>query len=168
MQHMTVNGKTDVWPSWYNKTKSSGITNETMTFDSISKKKATDCTPAETRIDVTVSKIIDPMTKKETFYAGGYDTENEDDVHSCSDAKPKVNSINVKQEGAVWKITANISNGRYYLQSYTISVNGSAAKSGEISSSGEVSYETSEEPTNVSVRVTDTAGYSATSSWSKK
>lgn len=168
LQHMTVNGKTDIWPSWYNKKTSSGITNETMTFDSVSKKKATDCTPAETRIDVTVSKIIDPMTKKETLYAGGYDTENEDDVHTCGDAKPNA-SISVNDNGnGTWTITANISNGRYYLKSYTISVNGAAVKSGDISQSGAVTYDSSEEPTSVSVRVTDTAGYSATASWSKK
>ena len=168
LQRMTVNGKTDIWPSWYNKKTSSGITNETMTFDSVSKKKATDCTPAETRIDVTVSKIIDPMTKKETLYAGGYDTENEDDVHTCGDAKPNA-SISVNDNGnGTWTITANISNGRYYLKSYTISVNGAAVKSGDISQSGVVTYDSSEEPTSVSIRVTDTAGYSATASWSKK
>ena len=168
LQHMTVNGKTDIWPSWYNKKTSSGITNETMTFDSVSKKKATDCTPAETRIDVTVSKIIDPMTKKETLYAGGYDTENEDDVHTCGDAKPNA-SISVHDNGnGTWTITANISNGRYYLKSYTISVNGAAVKSGDISQSGAVTYDSSEEPTSASIRVTDTAGYSTTASWSKK
>ena len=168
LQHMTVNGKTDIWPSWYNKKTSSGITNETMTFDSVSKKKATDCTPVETRIDVTVSKIIDPMTKKETLYAGGYDTENEDDVHTCGDAKPNA-SISVHDNGnGTWTITANISNGRYYLKSYTISVNGAAVKSGDISQSGAVTYDSSEEPTSASIRVTDTAGYSTTASWSKK
>ena len=166
-QHMSVNGKNDIWPSWYNKTKSSGITNTTMTFDSISKKKATDCTPAETRIDVTVSKIIDPMTKKETFYAGGYDTENEDDVHSCSDAKPSV-SIDVHDNrNGTWTISANVTNGRYYLQNYTISVNGSSVKSGEISTGSTVAYDSSEEPTSASIRVTDTAGYTATASWSE-
>ena len=168
LQHMTVNGKADIWPSWYNKKTSSGITNETMTFDSVSKKKATDCSPAETRIDVTVSKIIDPMTKKETLYAGGYDTENEDDVHTCGDAKPNA-SISVHDNGnGTWTITANISNGRYYLKSYTISVNGAAVKSGDISQSGAVTYDSSEEPTSASIRVTDTAGYSTTASWSKK
>ena len=168
LQHMTVNGKADIWPSWYNKKTSSGITNETMTFDSVSKKKATDCTPAETRIDVTVSKIIDPMTKKETLYAGGYDTENEDDVHTCGDAKPNA-SISVHDNGnGTWTITANISNGRYYLKSYTISVNGTAVKSGDISQSGVVTYDSSEEPTSASIRVTETAGSSTTASWSKK
>ncbi len=165
MQHMTVNGKTDIWPSWYNKGKSSGITNETMIFDRISKKKATDCTPAETREEVTVSKMIDPMTNQEVFYASGYDTENEDDVHACGDAKPTA-SINVTQSGAGWKVTASISNGRYYLQNYTLSVNGSTVKSGDISTSGSITYETTEQPTSVSIVVNDSAGYSTTSSWS--
>ncbi len=168
MQHMSVNGKNDVWPSWYNKTKSSGITEETMAFDSVSKKKATDCTPAETRIDVTVSKIIDPMTKQEHFYAGGYDTENEDDVHSCSDAKPSVSMSVTDNKNGTWTVTANIKNGRYYLQNYSINVNGGLVKSADISTSGTVTYDTSEEPTSASVRVTDTAGYSASASWSKK
>ena len=165
MQHMTVNGKTDIWPSWYNKGKSSGITNETMIFDRISKKKATDCTPAETREEVTVSKMIDPMTNQEVFYASGYDTENEDDVHACGDAKPTA-SINVTQSGAGWKVTASISNGRYYLQNYTLSVNGSTVKSGDISTSGSITYETTEQPTSASIVVNDSAGYSTTSSWS--
>jgi len=80
-----------------------------------------------------------------------------------------VASIDVKNNGnGTWTVTASISNGRYYLQSYTISVNGTAAKSGEISASGTVTYDTSEEPTSASVRVTDTAGYSVTANWSKK
>ena len=168
MQHMTVNGRADIWPSWYNKSKSSGITNETMTFDSISKKKATNCTPAETRIEVTVSKILDPMTKKEVYYAGGYDTENEDDVHSCSDAKPNASISVVDNHNGTWTITANITNGRYYLKNYTISVNGTAVKNGDISTSGAVTYDSSAEPTSVSVSVTDTGGYASTASWSKK
>ena len=106
MQHMSVNGKNDIWPSWYNKSKSSGITNTTMTFDSISKKKATDCTPAETRIDVTVSKIIDPMTKKEAFYAGGYDTENEDDVHSAvTQSQAQAFSYRDNPQNGTWTVT---------------------------------------------------------------
>ena len=164
MQHMSVNGRNDIWPSWYNKGKSSGISEETMTFDSISKKKATDCTPAETRVDVTVSKVIDPMTQKEVLYAGGYDTENEDDVHGCGDAKPSA-SIKVTQNGDKWTVTASISNGRYYLQNYTLTVNGQSVKSGEISTSGDITYESATEPTSASVRVSDTAGYSTTTNW---
>ncbi|MBR3177170.1 penicillin-binding protein [Candidatus Saccharibacteria bacterium] len=167
MQHMAVNGRTDIWPSWYNKSKSSGISNEKMMFDSVSKKKATDCTPEETRIEVEVSKMIDPMTGKEVFYAGGYDTENEDDVHQCSDAKPNASiSVSANDDGT-WTVSAALSNGRYYLQNYSLSVNGTGVKSGEISTSGTITYVSSEEPTSASVRVTDTGGYSTTVNWSK-
>ena len=37
----------------------SGISKDNMTFDSISKKKATDCTPEETRVTVEVTKTYD-------------------------------------------------------------------------------------------------------------
>jgi penicillin-binding protein 1A len=167
MQHMTVNGKNDIWPSWYNKSKSSGITNEKMVFDSVSKKKATDCTPDETRIEVTVSKIVDPMTKKVVYYAGGYDTENEDDVHKCDDTKPSASISVTDNNDGTWTVSASLSNGRYYLQNYSISVNGTSVKSGEISTSGTITYNATEKPTNVSVRVTDSAGYSSTASWSE-
>ncbi len=167
MQHMSVNGKNDIWPSWYSKTKSSGISEETMTFDSISKKKATDCTPAGTRVDVTVSKIIDPMTNEEHLSADGYDTENSDDVHQCDDAKPGA-SVSVSENGdGTWTVTASFSNGRYYLQSYTINVNDTVVKSGEISKTGTITYVSTTEPTKASVSVRDTAGYTASNSWSK-
>jgi len=160
MQHMSVNGKNDIWPSWYNKSKSSGITNETMTFDSISKKKATDCTPAETRVEVTVSKIIDPMTKKEHFYAGGYDTENEDDVHQCGDAKPSI-SIGNPQNG---KVDITFKNGRYKLQNYTVTIDGKNM-SGELSGATETKvFDCGEGAKNISVKVTDAAGYTASAS----
>ena len=167
MQHMSVNGKNDIWPSWYNKSKSSGITNEKMVFDSVSKKKATDCTPEETRIEVEVSKMIDPMTGKEVFYAGGYDTENEDDVHQCGDAKPNASISVTENEDGTWTVSANISNGRYYLQNYSLTVNGTNVKSGEISASGTITYVSNTEPTSASVHVTDTGGYATTADWKK-
>ena len=166
MQHMTVNGKTDIWPSWYNKNKSSGISNEKMIFDSVSKKKATDCTPDETKIEVTVSKMVDPMTGKEVFYAGGYDTENEDDVHKCDDKKPGI-SISDPELNAdgTYTVTVNFSNGRYSLQNYTITVDGKDF-SGDIGSSGGAKtvgpFDTA--PKNVSARVTDSGGYSSSNS----
>ena len=167
MQHMTVNGHADIWPSWYNKSKSSGISEEKMTFDSISKKKATDCTPAETRIEVTVSKMIDPMTEKEVYYSGDYDTENDDDVHQCSDAKPAV-SVNAPSGGAgAWNVTFVAKNGRYSLQNYSISINGTNVKNGELTASGgTITYTSAEEPKSISVTIKDSAGYTATNSWS--
>jgi len=175
MQTLTVNGKTDIWPSWYNKSKSS-IKTEKMVFDSVSKKKATDCTPESTRVEVSVTKMIDPMTQKEVFYSSDYDTEHEDDVHVCGDAKPTV-SISIKEntttspgEGGEapitkksWTITATAAFGRYELSSYTLSVNGQEVESGPLAANGgTIEYTTTTKPTNVSFTAKDSAGYSAT------
>ncbi len=175
MQTLTVNGKTDIWPSWYNKSKSS-IKSETMVFDSISKKKATDCTPQETRVEVSVTKMIDPMTQKEVFYSSEYDAENEDDVHVCGDAKPTA-SISISEKtttspgegGSVpaksWTISASAAFGRYELSEYTLTVNGQVVESGSLpASGGKIEYTTTTKPTNVSFTVKDSAGYSATAS----
>ncbi|MBR5419005.1 penicillin-binding protein [Candidatus Saccharibacteria bacterium] len=168
MKHMSVNGKNDIWPSWYDKKKSSGISEEKMTFDSISKKKATDCTPAETRVEATVSKMIDPMTEKEIYYSGEYDTEKEDDVHQCSDKKPGVSVSQPTGSNGNWTISFVASNGRYSLQNYSISINGTNVKNGELSASGgTITYASNYDTINsVSVTVKDSAGYTATNSWS--
>ncbi|MBP7775318.1 MAG: penicillin-binding protein, partial [Candidatus Saccharimonas sp.] len=79
----------EVYPSYWN--KSSGITNTKATFDRVSKKKATDCTPTAAKIELSVSKITDPYTKKDIISApDGYDGSADDDIHSCSDPKPYV------------------------------------------------------------------------------
>jgi len=168
MKHMSVNGKNDIWPSWYDKKKSSGISEEKMVFDSISKKKATDCTPAETRVEATVSKMIDPMTEKEIYYSGEYDTEKEDDVHQCSDKKPGVSVSQPTGSNGNWTISFVASNGRYSLQNYSISINGTNVKNGELSASGgTITYTSNYDTINsVSVTVKDSAGYTTTNSWS--
>ena len=167
MQHMTVNGKADIWPSWYNKTTSSGISKEKMVFDSISKKLATDCTPASTRIEVEVEKMLDPMTQEESIYAEGYLPEEEDDVHSCSDAKPSVGTISVGGSEGAWTISVTLKNGKYTLEHYSISVNGKAVKDGSVTSTETVTFTSETEPTSISVSLRDAAGYTASGSWSK-
>lgn len=167
MQHMTVNGKADIWPSWYNKTTSSGISKEKMVFDSISKKLATDCTPASTRIEVEVEKMLDPMTQEESIYAEGYLPEEEDDVHSCSDAKPSVGTISVGGSEGAWTISVTLKNGKYTLEHYSISVNGKAVKDGSVTATETVTFTSETEPTSISVSLRDAAGYTASGSWSK-
>ncbi len=167
MQHMTVNGKADIWPSWYNKTTSSGISKDKMVFDSISKKLATDCTPASTRIEVEVEKMLDPMTQEESIYAEGYLPEEEDDVHSCSDAKPSVGTISVGGSEGAWTISVTLKNGKYTLEHYSISVNGKAVKDGSVTATETVTVTSETEPTSISVSLRDAAGYTASGSWSK-
>lgn len=101
----------ELYPSYYN--RSSGQTNMMMTFDKVSKKKATDCTPADARVDIQVLKVVDPYTKRESISApDGYDANADDDVHSCSDTKPNV-SLNVRGNNAEVSYTA----GKFPLRS---------------------------------------------------
>ncbi len=170
MTRQTINGKNDIWPSWYSQ-KKSGITSETMTFDSISRKLATDCTPAETRVEISISKIIDPMTQKEIVYSSDYDTENEDTVHSCSDVRPTA-SVKVSgdpnpsddgdEASGTWTIEASASRGTFPLSKYELRVNGVLVKSESYTNT--VEYTTTTKPTSVSFKIIDEGGYTATAS----
>ena len=86
---MTVAGRTDIWPSWFD--AKAGIKTETITFDKVSKKKATACTPETAKEEIEISKTEDPIYKKEIISAPeGYDPEADDDIHNCTDVKPEV------------------------------------------------------------------------------
>lgn len=88
IQTLTVNGKTDIWPSWYN-SKTSGVTTETLTFNKYTYKLATSCTPESQKVQVEATKTIDPMTRKEIWNVPEpYNREEEDD---CSYKAPTVN-----------------------------------------------------------------------------
>ena len=168
MKRATINGKNDVWPSWYNQ-KNSGISNEDMVFDSVSRKVATDCTPAETRVTVTISKIWDPMTQKDELVSTDYDTENQDDLHKCTDKRPTA-SISVthkagegEEDEGTWTITASAKFGTFKLSTYELRVNGALVKSGGLGAeSGQVVYETTTEPKNINFKVVDVGGYTTT------
>jgi len=166
IKHTTINGVYDYWPSWYTQ-KSSGISSTTKTFDRISKKLATNCTPAETKVEAQVTKIIDPMTKKESYSSGEYNPNAKDDIHSCDDERPiasvYVSSVSGDDEGENWTVKAEASSRTFGLNSYTLIVNGQTVKSGGLSASGEiVEYSTSTKPTSVSFKVEDEAGYVTT------
>ena len=162
MKRATINGKNDIWPSWYNQSKS-GITSEKLTFDSISHKLATDCTPPETRVEVTVSKILDPMTNKESYYASDYDAENTDSVHSCDDKRPTA-SVSVggggggDDESGSWYINYSASSLDSSISSCELRVNNAV-----VSTSCSGKYNTTTDPIGkISFRVTDVRGYVTT------
>ena len=159
---MSVNGRTDIWPSWYGKNKNDNTT-EKKIFDSISKKLATDCTPDETRIEVSVSKIVDPVLNKVEYYADGYDAQSDDDVHQCSDKKPTA-SVSISDDDSsgttMYTVSGTARFGTYSLKSYTLTVNGTVVKSGELDGvSDEITYETNVKPSSVVFTVEDVAGY---------
>jgi penicillin-binding protein 1A len=152
----TVNGKTDIWPSWFD-TKNSGVKKQTMTFDTISKKKATNCTPDATRTNVEVLIINDPVTKKDIITAEGYDPEHDDDVHKCTDTKPSASL----SSGPPYTIT--ITPGTWQPASYTIYIDGLAISSGNVSSLNvTISPNPSYVGKPITIRVVDEAGYDVT------
>lgn len=156
----TIGGQ--LYPSYY--TKSQGTSQNKMTFDTISKRKATNCTPPAAQIQLTVIKTTDPYTKKPVITApDGYDANDDDNAHSCNDAKPSINSINGNNGTA----TIDISAGTARLKTIAVTANGKAvgvspAPGG--SGSYTVQYPPSSKPVAISVTVTDQLDYQASSS----
>ena len=112
----------ELFPSWYNKNQ--GKTNAKLTFDKVSKKKATSCTPDAAKIEVDVQKFNDPITKKDVFISpDGYDANADDDLHKCDDAKPTVGTVSAsKISGSTYKISASVVAGTHALSQLEIRV----------------------------------------------
>lgn len=152
----------EVYPSYWN--KSSGITNEKLSFDRVSKKKATACTPLSARIEIGVSKTIDPITKKETVTAlDGYDATADDDVHVCGDEPP---TVTVTQVGNGLKVS--YTHGRFQLQTIEVTQGGTVVASKQVSSDGTWNIPATDLASassgQITATVTDTGYYQAVSS----
>lgn len=165
IQTLTVNGKTDIFPSWYNKNKAS-TTTEKMIFDTISKKKATDCTPDAARIEVEVTRNVDPVTKQTTYSApDGYDPSADDDIHKCDDIKPFVAGItSTSLGGGKYRITATITGGTHALDSVIFSVGGNTYSASASGNDYSIVIEGLTGDQAVSVTATDRALYNGAGS----
>jgi len=127
IQSLNINGRTDIYPSWYNKNQAKAVT-EKMVFDKVSKKLATDCTPPAAREELEVIKNTDPLTKQVIYTPpDGYDAENTDDVHQCGTDQPPFISL-VDSPGSAGPgreyICATVASGTYPVSSVVISFNG--------------------------------------------
>ena len=156
IQTLTVNGQTDIWPSWFDAKKNSGITKESLVFNKYNGLLATECTAEEYKISVEVTKTIDPMTNK-AVYSGipdGYDYETKD---TCDYEAPMV-SISVQGS----QIVVNTTKGSQSISSYTLYVDGAEFGEVKVSASGVVSdYTIDGTESSVQVVATDAAGYAA-------
>ncbi|MDO4773772.1 MAG: transglycosylase domain-containing protein [Candidatus Saccharibacteria bacterium] len=156
----------ELYPSWWNKSQSQSTTK--MTFDRVSKKKATQCTPDAAREEVEVTKVTDPITKKEVITApDGYDAKADDDVHNCDDTKPRIGGISVKRSGGSHVIEVSAISGKFSLATIDISVDGRSVKSGALSAAGgteRVSVNAGSGQHTVTVTIRDEAYYTATGS----
>jgi len=107
----------EVYPAWWNKTQ--GQSNAKIIFDKLSKKKATDCTPASARVEVSVIKYTDPVTKKDTYFnTEGYDATKDDDMHACGDIPPTVSFLGIP--GAGGSIRVSVSPGTFGASGITV------------------------------------------------
>ncbi len=154
---LTVNGVTDIWPSWYDSEKSSGNKKETLTFNRYNKLLATECTREEFKIEIGATKFTDPVSKKETWTLED-ESYNREANDTCDYTPP---SVTLSQVGD--KIMADIKRGSYNLAGSTLYVNG-VEKGGVNLNSGTIEvYALKGTETSVKLTISDTAGYYATS-----
>lgn len=157
----------ELYPSWWDKNQ--GQTTSKLTFDRVSKKKATSCTPESAKEELEIVKVIDPITKRETITApNDYDATADDDAHSCGDAQPRV-SVSAKKSGSSsYTITASATGGKFGLATIDILVNGSSVRSASISGSSATEKITvplsGSGPYAITVNVRDEGYYTASGS----
>jgi penicillin-binding protein 1A len=156
----------ELYPSWWNKTQ--GQSNAKLTFDKVSKKKATSCTPDTAKIELDVIKSTDPVTKKDVFtnVPDGYDSTADDDVHKCEDTKPTVGSDMSATLTApnTYKISVSITPGTFSVTGLTFTVGSvtlTATAAGNVySATYAVPATNASQP--VTATVTDTGLYTGT------
>jgi penicillin-binding protein 1A len=165
IQSIDVNGRKELFPSWYTKPKNAQGTK--MVFDKVSKKKAANCTPESAKQEVNVQTFQDPITNKTTYSSSdGFDPNADDDVHKCEDAKPFVSlAVQPLPDGGRYRVTATVNQGTFPLQSIDIKVDGQAVSAQSITNAGAYTADytaTSSGDKSVSATVTDQGWYEAT------
>jgi penicillin-binding protein 1A len=150
----------EVYPSWWS--KSQGQTNTKMTFDRVSRKKATDCTPSGAKIELDVLKTIDPVTKKESYgnIPEGYNARADDDAHKCGEAA-SVSGVSVAGDKVTFKASAG-GGFTVELSGVTVTVGGAACSVAKTGSS--FTADCTGKSGAVAITVTDTGYYSASGS----
>ena len=165
IQDLTVNGRTDIWPSWYNK-KQSTTTKTKLEFNKYTKTLASECTPDDQRITVEVSKSVDPISKQEVWYVP--EPYNRNVTDDCSYRPPTV-SLNVPIiEGkiAAGNVSGSVTAGTSTLTNWELTVDGNVVKSGSFADGTNLGtiYELSGNERSVKLTVTDETGYVAVAS----
>lgn len=158
----------ELYPSWWSKSQSQ--TNTKMVFDRVSKKKATDRTPDGARIELQVTKMLDPVTKKYVYIApDGYDASKEDDAHKSSDREPTVDvSYEPTANPNVYTITVSAADGSPFdITGVQVSIGGTVVKN--LGKSGSFSYtvKQGDKSKSLTATVTDSGYYTGTGSGGK-
>lgn len=158
LKTLTVNGKTDIWPSWFNPDKNSGVAKETLTFNRYNHLLASSCTPDAYKIEIEVTKVTDPMTGKESYNVPEpYNREVED---TCTYAPPEVA---LSTSGNT--IIAVVKKGSSDIASYSLYIDNVEKKGVSLGADGIVSgYSLDGSESSIKFVVTDETGYTATGS----
>lgn len=158
IQTLSVNGRTDIWPSWFNASKNSGVARETLTFNKYNHLLAAACTPENYKIEVEVTKVTDPMTGRQNYSVP--EPYNRDVSDTCDYSPPQV-ALSTSGKS----IIATIRRGSSDIAGYTLYVNG-AEKSGiSLGGDGVINgYTLNGTESNIRFVVTDTAGYTVDAS----
>lgn len=156
----------ELYPSWWN--KSQGQTNAKLTFDQLTKLKATDCTPAGAKIELDVIKMVDPVTKKDIYTApDGYDANKDDNQHKCGDVPPTATVSATHATGHNYKIIVTPIQGTFGLTSVEIKAGNTVINSAAITTSTPYIYDyavpegTSDQ--TITATITDAGYYTGTS-----
>jgi len=155
IQTLTVNGQTDIWPSWFNKDKNSGVSKENMTFNRYNHLLATSCTLDAYKIEIEVTKTTDPMTGEDSISVPEpYNREKND---TCDYTPP---SVALSTSGN--SIIATITKGSQDIAGYSLFVDGIEKTGISIAGNGVVNgYTLNGTEKKLKVMVTDKAGYTA-------
>ena len=155
IKNASVNGQSDIWPSWYN-SKTSGYSKETLVFNSQNKKLAKECTPESLKTSIEVNVMKDPVSGSK-IYSGlpeGYDEKTEDD---CTYQTPTV----VISSLTSTNVSFTAVKGSVNLNAYIIYVNGEQVTSGSVSENNSVPLTGLQSGDKVRVMVTDVNGASS-------
>ena len=168
IQTLTVGGIRDIWPSWYNSGKNEGTTVEKVQFNKENKLRAAECTPENLRVEVEVTRIVDPISGSVIMHVpDGY---NYDQYDPCT-VKEAAIGINAQEaDGVTQYLEITLTPGTYGLESYRIVVDGAAASSGAVTEailSNGLVYTLKGTEKSVVVEVTDENGETVTQEFTK-
>ena len=166
MQRLTVNGKTDIWPSWYNASKNSGISKESLTFNKYNHLLASECTAEDYKIQIEVTKTIDPMTGEAVYNVPEpYNHETKD---TCDYKPPTISAFSVVGTN----ISATVKKGTSDITGYTFYVDGIEQPQAKVTCKSSACTITGYTPNETDkvyrLVVTDSAGYTADATYQPK
>ena len=155
IQYLSINGRKDIWPSWFN-AKKSGAIRQTLEFNKYNKKLASSCTADEYKISVEVTKTIDPISKREIWFVpDGYDRNNKDD---CSYRPPE---ISLMRSGK--KLSFSLAAGSQSTGQYELIVDGATVDRGTANGgTNSLNYSLTCKENSIKLTLQDGAGYTAT------